>query len=68
VALSDLVALKLLAGRPKDIEDVETLVRSRPSGLSLPEARRRVAELGAALDDSSMLATFDRIVGKKKKR
>lgn len=68
VALADLVALKLLAGRPKDIEDVETLVRARPPGLDLKEARRRVVELGAALDDSAMIATFDSIVGKKKKR
>lgn len=68
VNVNDLVALKLLAGRAKDIEDVESLVRARVADLDLKEARRRVAELGAALDDSAMVATFDRIVGKKKKR
>lgn len=68
VSLADLIALKLLASRPKDIEDVRTIVRARPAGFSVEEARRRVVDLGAALDDSEMVAVFDRIVGKKKKR
>lgn len=68
VSLPDLIALKLLASRPKDIEDVRTIIRARPAGFSITDARRRVVELGAALDDSEMVAAFDRIVGKKKKR
>src|SRR5207253_7369666 len=32
VALADLIALKLLASRPKDVEDVETLIRARTPG------------------------------------
>lgn len=68
VANEDLIALKLLAGRTKDLEDVRTLVRARPKDLALDIARKRVAELGELLDDATLLATFDRIVGRRKKR
>ncbi len=61
VDLADLIALKLLAGRDKDLEDVRALVRAEPAGLSLELARERVAVLGALIDDSTLVATFDRL-------
>ena len=61
VATADLIALKLLAGRTKDTEDVRALLRARPPDLDLAEARARVATLAAMLDDSTLLATFDRL-------
>lgn len=68
VANEDLVALKLLAGREKDLEDVRALVRSGARNLAIDVARKRVADLGELLDDTTLLATFDRIVGRRKKR
>lgn len=68
VATPDLVALKILAGREKDLEDVRALARARVPGLALDVARRRVAELGELLDDSTLLATFDRLVAPAPRR
>lgn len=62
VDTNDLIALKLLAGRDKDLEDVRGLARAAPAELSLAIARQRVADLGALIDDSTLLATFDRLV------
>ncbi len=61
IATADLIALKILAGRDKDLEDVRALVRAKVPKLSLVVARRRVATLGALLDDSTLVATFDRL-------
>jgi hypothetical protein len=65
IATNDLIALKLLAGREKDLEDVRSLLRAAPADLSVDEARQRVGDLGALLDDSMLLATFNKLVAKK---
>jgi Nucleotidyl transferase of unknown function (DUF2204) len=62
VDTADLIALKILAGRDKDLEDVRALGRAGLPGRSLEIARQRVAELGALIDDSTLLATFDRLI------
>lgn len=62
VDTADLIALKLLAGRDKDLEDVRSLVRAAPPELSFEVARQRVADLGALLDDTTLIATLDRIL------
>lgn len=68
VDLADLIALKILAGRDKDLEDVRLLIRASPPELSLDIARQRVAHLGALIDDSTLLTTFDRVVGAQRRR
>jgi len=61
VDTADLIALKVLAGRDKDLEDVRALLRASPADLSPDVARKRVAELGALIDDTTLVATFDRL-------
>lgn len=63
VDTNDLIALKLLAGRSKDLDDVRALARAAPADLSLATARARVAALAALIDDSTLVPTFDRLVG-----
>lgn len=68
VDLADLIALKILAGRDKDLEDVRALLRASPPELSVDLARQRIADLGALLDDSTMIETFDELTKTASKR
>ena len=58
---NDLVVLKILAGRPKDIEDVAALVRLQGNELILEIVRRRLHELESLLDDSTLLKQLNQI-------
>ncbi|HVV82536.1 MAG TPA: hypothetical protein VHE35_05625 [Kofleriaceae bacterium] len=62
VDTADLVALKLLAARDKDLEDVRALLRAAPPELSLSTVRERVATLAALIDDSTLATTLDRLI------
>jgi hypothetical protein len=59
---ADLVALKILARRPKDLEDVRAILRVAPEDLDVSTARARIARLGELLEDSTLLESFDAIV------
>ncbi|MCC7383401.1 MAG: hypothetical protein IT384_16305 [Deltaproteobacteria bacterium] len=59
VATTDLVALKVLAGRDKDLEDVRALLRAKPAELSVAKVRAALRRIGALLDDSTLLETFE---------
>jgi hypothetical protein len=59
IATADLVALKILAGRDKDLEDVRAIFRARLPDLDRRVARDRVAELAALLENPSLVKTFD---------
>jgi hypothetical protein len=65
-AADDLVAMKILAGRERDLEDVAAIVRAQGPALDLKRARRTLASLEAALDRRDLLpllARFERSRG-----
>ncbi|MEW5742584.1 MAG: hypothetical protein AB1938_26940 [Myxococcota bacterium] len=61
IAVNDLVAVKVLAGRPKDLDDVARILRAAPPELDVLRVRELLAEIGALVDDSTLLETFERL-------
>ena len=59
VETNDLLVLKTLAGREKDLEDVRALLRTRSPEIDVAIVRRRLAELSALLDDSTLVDLFE---------
>jgi hypothetical protein len=59
IETNDLVVLKILASREKDLEDVRALLRSRSPEIDVRVVRARLRELGALLDDSTLEKCFD---------
>jgi len=59
---SDLLVMKILAARPKDIEDVRGLLRVAPKGLDLDDVRAQLRELEGLLDQSDLVAALDEAV------
>ena len=58
----DLISMKILSGRPKDIEDVETLLAVRRSDLNLQTVRNTLQLAEALLDQSDLLPVFERLL------
>ena len=58
-APGDIVVMKILAGRPKDIEDVTAILRRAPEGLDEGEVRGTLRELETMLDQTDLLPLFD---------
>ncbi len=56
---NDLLVLKILAGREKDLEDVRGLLRSKSDEIDLDVVRHRLDELGSAIDDRTLRSSFD---------
>ena len=61
---TDLVVMKVLAGRPKDLEDVIGLLRARPASLDVAAARAALSQLEAALDQSDLVPALDAAIAK----
>ena len=59
IRVEDLVVLKILSGRPKDIEDVRSILRRRRRTLDLAHVRSLLAELEEALGQSDLVPAFD---------
>lgn len=57
----DLVAMKVLAGRGRDLEDVEAIVRIRPD-LDLSRIRSVLRLLEMALDRGDLVSEIERVV------
>ena len=61
IDLADLVIAKILAGRPKDIDDARNLWRARRSDLDAARIRRLLKLLEEALDQSDLVSEFETI-------
>jgi hypothetical protein len=56
----DLVLYKLVAGRPRDIADIEGIVRRQGSGLDVDRIRRFGALFAELKEEPELLQTFER--------
>ncbi len=61
-AAEDLVVMKVLAGRPRDLDDVAAILRARRGTLDLPRIRATLGLLDDALDRRDLLSELDRLV------
>lgn len=61
ISPEDLVVTKILAGRPKDLEDVRGVLAERRETLDLPAIRSTLLELEAALGQSDLVPAFERL-------
>lgn len=57
----DLIVTKVLAGRRKDMEDVEGVLSAQPA-LNVAHIRELLSELSAALGEDRLLRRFERLV------
>ncbi len=68
IETNDLITLKVLAGREKDLEDVRTLLRLDLAEVKVDTVRRRLREIEQLLDDSTLVAVFDRLRPKPRRK
>lgn len=68
IAPTDLVVAKILAGRPKDLEDVRGIISTCGDDLDLDRARSFLQLLEQALDRSDLLRELERLVAEHAKQ
>ncbi len=68
IAVEDLLVTKLLAGRPKDLDDVRGIVREQGDRLDLPGVRRLLRELEVALSQSDLVASLEALLPRTRRR
>jgi hypothetical protein len=55
----DLIVTKVLAGRPKDLEDVRGIILAQGDALDVTRVRRRLRQIEQALDQSDLAPLFE---------
>ena len=62
VSAEDLITMKILAGRPRDLEDVAAVARAHREDLDLQQIRATLSLLEGALDRADLVIELDRIL------
>jgi hypothetical protein len=62
--VTDLVIMKVLAGRPKDLEDVFTLLRVQQTTVDVARARETLELLESALGQSDLVPALDQALAR----
>jgi hypothetical protein len=65
--VEDLLVMKAVARRPKDLQDMEGLLAAHPEA-NLATVRQWVSEFAAAMSTADMLLDFDNLVARSKSR
>ena len=65
--VEDLLVMKAVARRPKDLQDIEGLLAAHPEA-DVATVRRWVSEFATAMSTSDMLDDFDKLVARSKSR
>lgn len=61
ISPEDLIVTKVLAGRPKDIEDVRGVIRERRAAIDAERVRTVLRLIERALDRSDLLSVFEKL-------
>jgi hypothetical protein len=59
----DLIVMKILAGRPKDLEDVRGVLSAKMRPIDVAQIRETLGLLERALDQSDLLPVFEDLLG-----
>lgn len=59
ISPADLVVTKILAGRPKDLDDVRGVILAQGGNLDVTRIRDRLRQIEAALDQSDLSPVFE---------
>jgi uncharacterized protein (DUF2336 family) len=65
--VEDLLIMKAIARRPKDLQDIEGLLAAHPEA-DLVAVRKWVREFATAMSMSDMLDDFDKVVARSQSR
>jgi hypothetical protein len=68
ISPEDLIVAKILAGRPKDLDDVRGVLRERLQTLDLSVIRSTLGELEEALSRSDLLPSFESELARARSR
>jgi hypothetical protein len=61
-SLEDLIVMKILSGRPKDLEDVETLLAIRRDDVSIRVVQATLRQAEKLLDQSDLSPVFRQLL------
>ena len=65
--VEDLVTMKILAGRPKDLDDAKGMLRARSEEIDLDYVRRMLQLLEEALSQSDLIPQLEQLIRREKR-